>query len=169
MYLPAIIAIVGASALIVGGCNRLQSRTDPKEKELASIPVGIVVTHTPNPAAAQEGVLGKYRYGWVYRTTVRSTGGPLKMEEFGALGWSGNRWVFTSFTGKPFTAQDFAEWYSCPGAKLQPSTEYSDPKNWTGSDTLRPSKSKWYFIARDETGRRVKGEAVIDALGQLAR
>jgi hypothetical protein len=68
------------------------------------------------------------------------------------------------YTGNPFTNEDFAEWYSCPQAKLRSGQTYVDPSNWSGDDTLRSAKALWYFIAVTQDGKRVKGEAVIEVL-----
>jgi hypothetical protein len=96
------------------------ARMDPKEDELTSIPVGIEVTHSPNPVKAGKG-RGRsgYKYTWTYTTSVRSTGGPLTLEEFGCFALHQGRWAFSNHTGKPFSPDDFADWYSCPNARLE--------------------------------------------------
>jgi hypothetical protein len=142
------------------------SETDPKEKELASIPVGIEITHSPNPVKAQLGGRSGHKYTWVYRTTVRSTTGPLKVQEFGAFSWVDGRWVFSTYTGKPFTSQDFADWYSCPNAVLESTKQYADPTNWSGATLLEHDKTRWYVIAVNDKGERFKGEAVVEQLAE---
>jgi hypothetical protein len=141
---------------------------DPKEKELDSLPVGLVIAHAPHPVKARAGGRSGYPYTWTYRTSVRSTAGTLTVQEFGSFSWFGGRWVFSNFTGRPFTPQDFAEWYSCPGARLEPGKAYADPSNWSGGQELIASRAKWYFVAIDENGRRVKGEAVVEQAAELA-
>ena len=145
-----------------------QAPVDPKERELAALPVGMEVTHAPDPVRAQQGGRSGRKYTWLHGTTVKSTAGRLVVQEFGAFSWHDGRWVFNTITGKPFTAQDFAEWYSCPGAVLEPSRGYTDPDNYSGGDDLVAHKSKWYFIAMNDKGERVKGEAVIEGLPQVA-
>jgi hypothetical protein len=142
---------------------------DAKLRELALLPEGIEVVHSPNPVGAVEDrdPRSQHRYRWVYRTTVRSLGGAITVQEFGCFAWHNERWVFSNFTGAAFSSQDFAEWYSCPGAKLAPERPVSDPTNWTGANELRLGRMKWYFIGLDETGRRVKGEGIIETLGGL--
>jgi hypothetical protein len=140
---------------------------DPKEKELASLRVGIAVIHTPDHVKAQVGGGSKSKYTWLFKTTVKSLRGPLTIQEFGAFVWFNGQWIFTTYTGKPFTRDDFASWYSCPNGTLEPSIEYTDPNNWTGGKVLQGSKSKWYYIATDQTGERFKGEAVTEELPEL--
>ncbi|HSI33518.1 MAG: hypothetical protein ACAI43_07830 [Phycisphaerae bacterium] len=141
---------------------------DPKERELAALPVGIAVTHSPNPATARPGGGSGYAYTWTYATSVRSLKGRLTVEEFGGSSWRDGRWVSSNFTGRPFTAGEFSDWYSCPGAVLEPAKSYVDPTNWSGNARLEVWRMKWYFVARTEAGERVKGEAVIEVLPEVA-
>ena len=160
------------SAVGLAGCNRQTAQpppaTDPKERELTSLPVGIEVTHAPNPVKAQEGGRSGYPFTYVYRTTVKSTVKPLTVVEFGALVWQDGQWVFRTYTGKPFSGQDFAEWYACPKATLLPSQQYSDPANWSAANTAQQGKTKWYFIGVDDQGKRYKGEAIVEQTAEVA-
>lgn len=106
-------------------------------------------------------------YSWVYRTSVRAVGEPVTITEFGAFAWQEGRWVLANYTGAPFTAADFADWYSCPEAKVLPGQAYADPDNWSGGSSLARDKSLWYFIGVTSSGKRVKGEAVVDHLDKL--
>lgn len=140
---------------------------------LASLPVGIKVTHSPNPARASVGGRSGFKFIWPYATSVRAMIGSVRIEEFGALAWENGRWVFSNFTGSPYTATDFSDWYSCPNATLTPGRLCSDAHNWSGRRTLERGKTRWYFIGVDSKGKRVKGEAVIQHLpevnGQLTK
>ena len=35
-----------------------------------------------------------------------------------------------TFTGKPYAADEFTEWYKCPKAMLKKGKSFSDPTNW---------------------------------------
>jgi hypothetical protein len=149
-----------------------EAALDPKYRELATLPEGIEVIHTPNPVrAVEEPQPGRPRtYRWIYQTTVRSKRGTVTIEEFGCFGWHDGRWEFANFTGKVFSRRDFAEWYSCPEGKLLPGQDAVDPSNWTGGDEhLDAGKSLWYFIGVDEAGRRVKGEAIVERVAEVER
>ena len=164
-------------AILITGCDadlspkstssQRRAGIDPKLKELASLPVGLEVTHTPNPVRAQHGGRSGLKYTWLYKTTVRTTRSSVTINEFGAFFWDDGQWVFGNHMGKPFTSVDFADWYSCPNATVMVDQEVSDPSNWVGSDILRKTKAKWYFIGTDENGNRVKGEAVIEELAEI--
>lgn len=143
-------------------------RLDAKEVELSRLPVGLAVTCTPNPARAVTGGRSRSPYTWRYETSVRSTAGPLRVVEFGAFVWTGGQWQFSTFTGRPFTAADFADWYGCPLALVEPWATCTDPSNWSAGATLRASKTKWYYIAVDAAGKRYKGECVLNELAELA-
>jgi hypothetical protein len=169
-------------ALVIGMCLPLPRATNaadaadaadgPKPttiEELDKLPVGLKVVHEPNPARATEtkGSERRDRYTWWFKTTVRSTGSDVKIVEFGAYAWHGGKWVFANFTGKPFSPEDFAQWYSCPGAVVKGGKAYSDPTNWGSSQRLTAGKARWYYIGEDAKGRRVKGEAVVEQKGEV--
>jgi hypothetical protein len=142
---------------------------DPKEKQLASLPVGIEVSHDPNPAKAQIGGRSGEKYTWMFTTTVRTLGPAVTIEEFGSFAWHDGRWVFSNFTGEPFTTADFADWYSCPGGRLEPQRAYADPSNWSGNRELNAGRMKFYYIGLDDAGRRVKGEAISEQAAELLK
>ena len=172
------IAVFGCSSFVVSlllgctdhsaGSSRPDSRSngdmDPKLKEVLSFPRRIEVEHSPNPVKAQVGGKSGANYTWLYKTTVRTTSGPVRITEFGAFVWFEETWRFSTYTGEAFSPTDFSEWYSCDDATLLPGTSYSDPTNWSGSDVLVPGRGRWYFIGVDQEGNRVMGEAEIEQL-----
>lgn len=147
--------------------NEKVSYGNVKAQELETLPVGLEVRHTPNPVKAMKEGPSKRSFTWVYETEIRSSGGSVKIEEFGSLYRHGDAWVFSTTTGKPFTAEDFAEWYSCPEGLIRPNQKCTDPSNWSGNDDLSAQIVKWYYIGTDEKGRRVKGEAIVEELPEL--
>jgi len=120
--------------------------TTNKLDELAKLPFGLKVVHTPDKVLDDHDGRSGRAFTWSYKTSVTATNGSAIVEEFGSFVWRKGKWAFSNFTGKPFTSQDFADWYSCPGAKLVEGQDFSDGSNWSGGDTLRGCKMKWYFI-----------------------
>lgn len=156
--------LVGVALVLLAGCET----ATPSLSELDTLPEGIRVTHSPNPVRAQEGGRSKRKYTWLYNTTVSAIDSPVVIEEFGGFEFRDGQWRFANITGKPYTPDQFAEWYSCPGALLERGNECSDPQNWTGYDQLHyTNKTLWYFIGRDVAGNRVKGQAMIELLGEI--
>jgi hypothetical protein len=151
--------------------QRLQQQSDAnaqlnaKLRLLASLPIGIKIRHSPNPARPRVGGRSGFNFTWPYTTSVQTIRGSVKIEEFGAFAWENGRWVFSNFTGKPYSEVDFADWYSCPNARLLPGRVCSDAHNWSGRRALEAGKTMWYFIGVDAQGKRVKGEAIIQHLG----
>jgi hypothetical protein len=132
--------------------------------ELDKLPTGIKVVHTPKTALAT--LTGKSerraKYTWYYKTTVSAIDSDVTIVEFGALVWWDGEWVNGgSFTGRPYAAEEFAEWYKCPDAVLKKGKAFSDPTNWSSAPELQAMKQRWYFVGIDPEGKRVKGEAVI--------
>ncbi|MEM1027916.1 MAG: hypothetical protein AAGJ38_07510 [Planctomycetota bacterium] len=139
----------------------------PSLAEIRKLPIGIEVTHNPHPVRAMEKGRSGMAYTWLYETQVKAIEQPLKIIEFGAFVRQGNRWVFANYTGKPFTLENFADWYHCKDGILNLEETYADPLNWSGSNRLRESISVWYFIAENTEGERYYGEALINELDEL--
>jgi hypothetical protein len=138
-----------------------------KLAQLTSLPLGLRVVHTPEKVRAEAGGRSGRVYTWKYKTSVISTNGSIAIKEFGSFQWRKDKWVFANYTGKPFTSKDFADWYSCPEARLTVGKEFTDSSNWTGGDVLRAGKMKWYFIGTASDGRTVKGEAIVETIAEV--
>lgn len=121
------------------------------------------VIHYPNPAKFQSGGVSGSAYTCAYKTSVKANETGVRIEKFGMYFWENNQWVHsTSNNGQPWSPQDFADWYSCPGAYIGPGQECSDPNNWSGTDAPGLTKGKWYYIGVDDNGNEVQGESVIE-------
>ncbi|MEX2186325.1 MAG: hypothetical protein WD875_06010 [Pirellulales bacterium] len=164
--LLAIIALC-AAPLVAAEDGEL---TFPTVEELDKLPTGIKVVHEPDVVLAT--LSGKNtrrgKYTWWYKTTVTATDADVTIEQFGAFVQVDGKWVNGgSFTGKPYNAEQFAEWYSCDKANIRKGKSAADPKNWSTSDELAAAKMRWYFIGVDATGRRVKGEATVEIKAEI--
>ena len=52
----------------------------------------------------------------------------------------------------------FEGWYSHPAAaRILPGKPAVDPQNWAGSRTRASFKQKWFYIGRDDQGKRLQG------------
>jgi hypothetical protein len=139
-------------------------------KELEKLPKGIKVVHDPKTALATLTGRSERRakYTWWYKTTVIAIDSDVTIVEFGAFAWMNGKWINGgTFTGKPYSAKEFAEWYQCPKAVLKKGKTYSDPTNWSSDFVLRAGKMRWYFVGIDAKGNRVKGEAVIETKPEI--
>jgi len=139
-------------------------------QEFDKLPEGIKVVHEPKTALAT--LTGKSerraKYTWWYKTSVSATDGDVTVIEFGAFAWKDGKWVNGgTFTGKPYSTDEFAEWYKCPKAVLKKGESFSDPTNWSSDAELRAGKMRWYFVGIDAKGKKVKGEAVIELKAEI--
>jgi WD40 repeat protein len=138
-------------------------QTPLASEEATTTSTQLEVTQNPNPAKFQPGGASGGAYTCAFKTSVKAVGAGVRIEKFGVYYWENNQWVHsTSNNGQPWPPEDFADWYSCPGAYIGPGQECSDPNNWTGADTPYLSKGKWYYVGVDDTGNEVQGEAVIE-------
>lgn len=136
-------------------------------EDIRRLPEGLRVAHSPNPVAAVRGSEAEYPYRWEFSTAVEALHGELTIVEFGAFGLVNGRWRFSNAGGEPFSGQQFAEWYSCPGGALRPGMRAADPKNWSRSKLLRSSRCIWYYIGKDADGKLFRGEAELEERGTL--
>ena len=164
-----VVALLGAAFAYAGLFGKKNDATKRIESLLSSLPEGIKVVHTPSKVFAQEDCRSGRKYTWLHETSVSSMGGRIEIEEFGTLVWHNGDWVFSTIYGRPFNQKEFEEWYVCPQGILVPGKEFKDEANYTGGDVLRGSKSKWYFIGKNEEGKRVKGEAVVESLPEVTK
>ncbi len=159
--------------LIIGGCttnknitsNSIINSGDKKYQEIMAIPnlKGFLVSNTPNPVYLSDiSQLDGYRYSWIYKTTVSSKK-ELKIVEFGAFDKTDNGWVLANYTGKPFTSNDFENWYNCPNYTINSKVSCADNNNWGASNQLtgKNKLSLWYFVGQDKYGKLFK------AIGQI--
>ncbi|MGB0766734.1 MAG: hypothetical protein ACPGYV_03385 [Phycisphaeraceae bacterium] len=152
----------------VSARNKLEAMEgDSKFEEVSSLPEGVAVKHTPEQIKAIIGGDSGMKYTWRYSTTVNTIEKQLTIVEFGCFTLIDNEWIFSNYTGKPFTSSNFEEWYSCPESKLVPGSSYSDPLLMNSSDELRSGKMLWYFIGEDAKGNKYQGTAQAQYVAEL--
>jgi len=118
------------------------------------------ITHTPSPVRATVKVdteKDTTTYFWNFRTDVHNGFDfPIRVVEFGASAyWNGN---WGTPTEASFNATQFGEWYtaadSAPGGWIQPGETAADANNWNRSSFPVSARSRWFYIAEDEQGKR---------------
>jgi hypothetical protein len=140
--------------------------SDVKLAELASLPDGLTVTHTPE--SVENSISGPGGIQWSHSTTVSSTVGPVTIIEYGFLLERDGRWTDETRIKSKYSANEFAENFDSPGAKLLPGKSYTDEWNRSMSDNRPEQVGKWYFIGVDAEGNRVKGEANLKLVGKCS-
>lgn len=140
--------------------------SDIKLSELALLPQGLNVVHSPD--SVLETFFGPSGFQWTHSTTVSSTVGPVTLLEFGYFIERNGQWELSWASRAPYSASDFAEWYDCPDAELQPGESYTNPYNQSVKDCSPEQVARWYFIGLDSKGSRVKGEADVRLISELA-
>ncbi len=144
-----------------------------KLNELASLPEGLTVTHTPDPVLYILHTPSLSGVQWKHSTTVSSTSteGTVTILEFGYFVERNGQWEFPYGVEVPYTytSENFAKRYDCPNSELQPDKSYTDAWNQSVIDCVPEQMVKWYFIGLDAKGNRVKGEASVKLLTELAK
>jgi hypothetical protein len=141
-YVSALVTCALGAALFLParGADASDELKPPTIDELDKLPVGIKVTHDPNPARATESPKQKTgRYFWYFKTTVMALEGDVKLTQFGSFSRVGKVWHFGNFSGKPFTSKDFADWYSCADATLKKGVAMNYMRPSTAGTTSAPT------------------------------
>jgi hypothetical protein len=148
---------------------------------LASLPVGLEVSHIPSHVLAHKTAdrLG-WPYGWFFETSVRVVlNRRLRMEKFGMAAWHEGSWVFSTARSVQavggnwppnctvFRPGEFEQEFGCPTGWLETGQTYCDHHNWAGSGRLETFRQRWFFIACDEEGHLYKGEGIVELVGEL--
>jgi hypothetical protein len=162
------------TALMAGmvGCSGVTRSSPPGSAllaELESLPVGLEVIHSPGQVRSPVGPAPEgWPYQWHFRTEVRAIDRPLTIVQFGICAWDGRQWILPldnrRYNAGVMDQKAFKEWYSCPGARIEPGKPAVDPENWAGSRTRASFRQKWFFVGKDDQGKRYKGEAVVELL-----
>jgi hypothetical protein len=141
-----------------------------KVNELASLPEGLAVTHTPDPVLATLYTPSLSGVQWKHSTTVSSIVGPVTIIEFGYFVERNGQWEFPYGTEVPYTytSSDFAKMYDCPSSELKPGESYTDALSRSVMDCVPEQLARWYFIGVDAKGNRVKGEADVKLMAERA-
>lgn len=136
------------------------------QTELEQLPIGLIVRHLPAKVQATRGGVDGKHYRWEYRTAVSATADSTILG-FAAFRWDGERWVPRNPSGTFFTPGDFAAWFLAPGGKIPAGDERAASANFCTNAELVAERTKWIFVAETPGGRRVKGEAIVEHLGEL--
>lgn len=140
-----------------------------KLAELNSLPVGLVVSHNPEPVHATLYSPSLSGVQWKHNTTVTATESPVSLIEYGYFVKRNGQWEFSYGTQVPlsYDSKDFAIMFACPDAKLKPGESYTNLENRSVIDCVPEQMVKWFFIGLDDKGNRVKGEATLNLLAEV--
>jgi hypothetical protein len=127
--------------------------------KLRGLPVGITVSHYPNPCYA---VLEDSMYIWKHNTTVEAKE-DLQLVEFGSFVYTSKGWYLRI----TMDAKEFATSYNCKDGLLKKGVRYTDNTSWRREETLSAGDALWYYIAKDKNDNLVKGTGPIETEGAL--
>ena len=124
----------------------------------------LTVAHDPNPASAQLGGRSGQAFSWEYATSVTATTDDVTIIEFGAEAWRRGAWELATVAGRPYSAEQFAGWYACPGAVIRAGETVPDPRNFSGAPTPALDPLRWYYLGVTAAGDTVRAEAPVQHL-----
>ncbi len=127
--------------------------------KLRDIPGGIIAANYPNPCFA---VYEDSLYFWKHNTSVQAAE-DLQLVEYGAFVFTKKGW----YLRVKMTTAEFAEHYHCKDGIIKKGMVYTDSASWRRDKKLIGGDALWYYLARDKSGRLVKGTAPIETEGKL--
>ncbi len=130
--------------------------------KLRRVPVGLTLTHAPNPVYPAPDSAHPGGYRWHHTTTVCSTVGALTVVECGSFIWySAAGWQANLL----YSPAEFAVLFACPAGQLRAGQAYTFPTNDRTTASARGlfgGDALWYILARDAQGRLYKGTGLIE-------
>ncbi len=127
--------------------------------KLRDLPNEITASHFPNPCYA---TYEDSMYIWKHNTSLQASE-DLQIIEYGSFVFTAKGW----YLRVTMTPDEFEKSYNCKGAMLKKRVVYTDTASWRRSDKLQEGDAMWYYIAKDKTGRLVKGIAPIETEAKL--
>lgn len=130
--------------------------------KLREIPIGILMSHNPNPCYP---VMQADTFYWIHNTKATAADQDLNVVECGSFIWyDASGW----HTNIRHTPQEFAELFNCPGAILEKGVTYTFAKNIRYGTQAYGGDALWYIIAKDSSGKLYKGYALIETEATLS-
>ena len=127
--------------------------------KLRAIPVGILMSHDPNPCYP---VMAADTFYWIHNTKATAADKELTVVECGSFIWYDTSGWHTNILHSP---QEFAELFKCPGAILKKGVTYTFTKNIRYGKQAYGGDALWYILAKDSDGKLYKGTALIETEG----
>ena len=142
----------------------IQTR-QPSTSEPNSSNSQLQVAHNPNPSKFIPGGISSREFTCYFQTTVEAAGAGIHIVTFGMDTVIDDDQVLDQAAASgPWSADEFADWYDCPGAFIPAGGACTDENNWLGSDKGVPFVGIWYYRGVDEQGKLVSGEAEIECV-----
>ncbi len=147
-----------------------QTDCDTIPNVIKDIPVGLYVSHSPDSIYAQIYEKDTSKFIWKHSTTITSNIQGINIIEFGTYNYKNGKWVLGNLTKKPYSTEDFENWYfiktnndmfsweNCKNGILELNTEYIDPSSWSVKNSeLVNRNGLWYYIGIDTNGKKYMG------------
>ncbi len=124
--------------------------------KLREIPVGIFISHDPNPCYP---VKIDSLYYWKHSTKVISTEQDLEVVACGSFIWYDKSGWHANMN---YSKEEFANAFNCPNGILKSGQTYTYAKNWRVGKQVYDGDALWYVLAKDKNGKLFKGSALVE-------
>jgi hypothetical protein len=160
-----LLAVIVTGSTSCADRDDLPAAADRPETAVQDPPAAaLTVTHDPNPAPAQLGGRSGQAFSWEYATSVTATDADVTIVEFGVEAWRRGAWELATVAGRPYSAEQFAGWYGCPGAVIRAGETVTDLRNFSGGPDPALDPLRWYYLGVTATGDTVRAEAAVQHL-----
>ena len=147
--------------------NEWKDKTRILPEELRNIPVGIFLSHSPNPnypILNDSTEIVKNKYLWKHSTFVQSIDKDLEVIKAGSYVWFSEKGWFNNIQ---FDNKMFSEKFNCKNGYLKKDIKYCYEKNYRFGNNLFGGDALWYIIAKDKEGLIYKGISLIETEAKL--
>jgi hypothetical protein len=142
----------------------IQTR-QPPSSDMNGYSSQLTVEHHPNPATFILSGVSNREFTCYFQTTVKALDAGVHILSFGMdYLFNGEQAPDMTSGSGPWSADEFADWYECPGAFIPAGEDCTDGNNWLGSDKNAPFVGVWYYHGEDDQGNPVSGEAEIECV-----
>ena len=124
--------------------------------KLRGIPVGILMSHDPNPCYP---VMVADTFYWIHNTKATALYQQLTVVACGSFTWyDDSGW----HDNMHYSLHDFSEAFACYNGVLKKGKTYTYKRNIRFGTKAYGGDALWYIIAKDKNGKLYKGTALIE-------
>ena len=148
-----------------GLCAQYSAPSGPLPAKIDSLERLLEVSHFPSPVHPVEDEREPGLYHWKHNTAVLCSSSDIQIEELGAYIFYGGKW--NERVSMP--PKDMDKLFGTKKGRMLKGQPYTFVDNWRSGRQINGGWAMWYFIGRDEGGKRVCGYQMLETTDQILK